>query len=330
MALSTRVGTVSVFLCLAVVAIIGLTPSVAPAAVRTVMAEDYTATWCTYCPCAGRALHALITAHPADFTYFQIHGSSDTYRIPWGQARETYYGVTGYPTVWFDGKTSAVGSYENDPQQLQWYTNIYNQRKAVATDVTVSVGGVPVSGQTYAVTVRVAMDSTGTAKTVRVMAVHALDHYPSSSDNHYRNCLKLPTPPLFVDVPLVPGQVVDALTWNCTFDSVSWSRQSDIRIVAWAQKLASNGGGGAGELWNAKMMSWPFSALPSLFTVGDLNCDGAVNFDDINPFVLAVSDPGAYETEFPDCDVNLADCNDDGAVNFDDINAFVALLGAGF
>jgi hypothetical protein len=329
MALSARVGTVSVCLCLAVVAIFGLTPSVAPAATRTVIAEDFTATWCTYCPYAGRALNMMINNHPADFTFVQIHGSSDIHRIPWGQSREGYYAVAGYPTAWFDGKLKAEGAYTNDTQQYNWYNSLYNQRKAVATDVTVSVGGVLVSGQTYAVTVRVALDPNGVAKTVRVMAIHALDHYPYSTDNRYRNCLRLPTPPAYVNVPLVPGQVVDALTWNCTFDATSWAQQSDIRIIAWAQKQATNGSGGLGELWNAKMMSWPFSALPPLFALGDLNCDGAVNFDDIDPFVLALADPVGYQAAYPNCDVNLADCNDDGVVNFDDIDAFVALLSGG-
>jgi hypothetical protein len=60
--------------------------------------------------------------------------------------------------------------------------------------------------------------------------------------------------------------------------------------------------------------------------LGDLNCDGVVDFDDINPFVLALSDPSAYNLAYPDCDLLNADCNGDGVVDFDDINAFVALL----
>jgi len=63
---------------------------------------------------------------------------------------------------------------------------------------------------------------------------------------------------------------------------------------------------------------------PSL--VGDLNCDGAVNFDDINPFVLALSDPAGYAAAFPNCNILNGDCDGDGDVDFDDVNAFVALL----
>jgi hypothetical protein len=60
--------------------------------------------------------------------------------------------------------------------------------------------------------------------------------------------------------------------------------------------------------------------------LGDLNCDGRLNFDDINPFVLALSDPGAYQSAYPDCDIVRADLNGDWLVDFDDINWFVFLL----
>ena len=61
-------------------------------------------------------------------------------------------------------------------------------------------------------------------------------------------------------------------------------------------------------------------------TIGDLNCDGSVNFFDIDAFVLAITDPVAYGAAYPDCDIMLADCNGDGEVNFFDIDAFVALI----
>jgi hypothetical protein len=59
---------------------------------------------------------------------------------------------------------------------------------------------------------------------------------------------------------------------------------------------------------------------------GDLNCDGVVDVDDINPFVLAIVDPVAYQAAYPNCNFLNGDCNGDGFVDFDDINAFVALL----
>lgn len=59
---------------------------------------------------------------------------------------------------------------------------------------------------------------------------------------------------------------------------------------------------------------------------GDTDCDGAVTFSDIDPFVLALSGQAAYEAAYPDCDWLSADCNGDGLVSFADIDAFVVLL----
>ena len=59
---------------------------------------------------------------------------------------------------------------------------------------------------------------------------------------------------------------------------------------------------------------------------GDLNCDGAVNFADINPFVLLLTDPAGWQAEHPGCPPLNGDINGDGSVGFGDINPFVALL----
>ncbi len=67
----------------------------------------------------------------------------------------------------------------------------------------------------------------------------------------------------------------------------------------------------------------PAGAVDSGHWAGDLNCDGVVDFLDINPFVLALTDPAAYAQAYPNCDILEADANCDGLVNFDDINPFV-------
>lgn len=53
---------------------------------------------------------------------------------------------------------------------------------------------------------------------------------------------------------------------------------------------------------------------------GDCNCDGLVNFADINPFVAGLSSPSQQ------CNPTNFDINGNGGVGFDDINPFVALL----
>jgi hypothetical protein len=65
------------------------------------------------------------------------------------------------------------------------------------------------------------------------------------------------------------------------------------------------------------------------FLLGDMNCDGVINNFDINPFVLALTDPAAYRATYPNCNIMNADVNGDGDINNFDINPFVALLTGG-
>ena len=62
---------------------------------------------------------------------------------------------------------------------------------------------------------------------------------------------------------------------------------------------------------------------------GDLNCDGPVNVFDIDPFVMALTDPAGYAEAYPECYHLNADCNYDRVVNVFDIDAFVELLTGG-
>ena len=74
--------------------------------------------------------------------------------------------------------------------------------------------------------------------------------------------------------------------------------------------------------------AWHTARVPTLGAgPGDLNCDGHVNFGDIDPFVVALSGYEAYHAQYPECNWLNADCNGDGAVDFGDIDPFVALLG---
>ena len=60
--------------------------------------------------------------------------------------------------------------------------------------------------------------------------------------------------------------------------------------------------------------------------VGDLNCDGRVDFGDINPFVQILSDPAGWQADHPACPASNGDLDSNGNIDFGDINPFVALL----
>lgn len=56
---------------------------------------------------------------------------------------------------------------------------------------------------------------------------------------------------------------------------------------------------------------------------GDMNCDAVLNAMDIEPLILALTDPTGYARAYPDCDRDLADLNFDGSVDAFDIEAFI-------
>jgi hypothetical protein len=63
--------------------------------------------------------------------------------------------------------------------------------------------------------------------------------------------------------------------------------------------------------------------------VGDLNCDGFIDFADINPFVAHLSNFNAWQAEFAGRPPENGDINGDGTfgqASFGDINPFVTLM----
>jgi murein tripeptide amidase MpaA len=131
-------------------------------------------------------------------------------------------------------------------------------------------------------------------------------------------------------------------TWNtvwqngpATIDDGAWVYQ-EYDIATWANNqpnvklrwtLGTTDGAWTYCGWNIDDVKiWANDPNGCPTTPGDLNCDGLVDFDDINPFVLAVSDPAAYLAAYPTCNILNGDCNGDGIVDFDDINPFVVLL----
>ncbi len=69
-----------------------------------------------------------------------------------------------------------------------------------------------------------------------------------------------------------------------------------------------------------------FSVVQIVILPGDLNCDSAVDFGDINPFVQILADPAGWQAAHPGCPWQNGDVNADGSVDFADINPFIALL----
>jgi hypothetical protein len=73
---------------------------------------------------------------------------------------------------------------------------------------------------------------------------------------------------------------------------------------------------------------WAVMIEGETLPTGDVNCDGALDAFDIEPFILALVDPNGYATQYPDCEILLADMNGDGEIDAFDIGPFIdALVG---
>ncbi len=213
----------------------------------------------------------------------QIH-IGDSYATTWGNTRKTFYGVTGTPTTWFDGVLERVGGSSG-----MSYVPQYTSRRAVATDVTMQVGAVQVSGPTFDVTATVCLEATGTAKTVRVHIAQVLDYYPASP-TYSRNCFMQAA--THQDVTLQPGQC-QQVTRTLTFNTASWAAPEDIQLIAWAQAPS---GSGPAVVHQAAIANWPF--------ILDCNGNGIPDNCDID-----CSIPGC--DVYPDCGGSI-DCNENG------------------
>ena len=102
--------------------------------------------------------------------------------------------------------------------------------------------------------------------------------------------------------------------------------QTDFR-VRWGYEIGS--GAWAYSGWNIDdVQIWARvpSSGPEL-CAGDMNCDGAVDFDDIDRFVTAFHHTDGLDWPY-ECPWINADCSGDGDVTFEDIDPFVERMGA--
>lgn len=98
----------------------------------------------------------------------------------------------------------------------------------------------------------------------------------------------------------------------------------------WCDAVRVRGPAGGDEHFTTilELEAYGLAAPPAL--KGDLNGDGSVDYDDIDPFVLALTDPEALVALHPEVNpYDAADINGDGTIDYDDIDPFVAALGAG-
>ncbi|TWT44260.1 Proprotein convertase P-domain protein [Phycisphaerae bacterium RAS1] len=128
----------------------------------------------------------------------------------------------------------------------------------------------------------------------------------------------------------VPTPGIASVTGRWTPDAGALSAfDGQLAQGLWRLRITVNAAGDIGALHRWKLAFRRGEAPcedPCNGHPGDLNCDGVVNILDINAFVLALADGGAYLEAYPTCCLFLADLNGDFDINVLDINPFITLL----
>ncbi len=252
-----------------------------------------------------------MTDYPNSIISVQYH-LSDSYTVPICNQRDSFYGVTGTPTTWFDGRIERVGAYQNDNQMYNWYESAMNTRLGVATDVTIDLEVNKVGAQTYRVTATVGVEPGGTAKTMVVHFLQVLDYYPSYSDNRYRNTARDHSEAT-ISVGAGDSKSVDSADF--LIDGADWDHKENVRFVVWAQETGSSA---PREVYQAAVIDLPQPVE------GDIDGDGDVDLGDLAIML------GAYGTCQGDPNYDpLADLSGDGCVDLVDLAVLLGNYGYG-
>ncbi len=277
------------------------TTSQAVAADRTVLFEQFTATWCGYCTYSGSALHQMMDEE-FDIAVLQIHVSDGSYNTAWGNVRATKYGVGGIPHVVCDGSRNRVGA-GSTAQAYQMYTYDYGWRQDIPTSVTVDVNAVEIAPNQYEVTATLTMEPDGTAADMHVHIVETLWQNVGTAYK-YTYCVMQGFDT--GQITLAPGET-EVVQQTLTLMPNSQSNVEDVRFVAFAQAP----GTGLQNVFNAGQADYPFS-VPC---PGDLDADGDTDQADLGILLGAYGNnadgdlDGDGDTDQADLGVLLGDYN---------------------
>jgi sugar lactone lactonase YvrE len=121
----------------------------------------------------------------------------------------------------------------------------------------------------------------------------------------------------------VYGQLGNLLAGEINHGAGPFSPDADGFFGPTGASLAADGSVIVCDTENQRVLRFPPPTLPA---VGDVNCDGAISVGDIGAFVLALTQPFEYASQFPTCLMDTADTNRDGVISVGDIGSFVELL----
>jgi len=214
-----------------------------------VVMEVGTGTWCQYCPGAAMGADDLL-ANGKLVAVVENH-NGDVYANNYSNARNTFYGITGYPTATFDGNQAVVGG-NHTTSMYNSYLPKYNSAIAVVSPVEMEMTETHV-GLDYTITITLTKVDNITAANMKLLfAVTQSDIMVNwQGQTHLEHVNRLM-------VPDQNGTVVDFTSGNVqtvvlTFSALpAWPLES-CEFIAWLQNFDTGQGncpGGTVKRWS--------------------------------------------------------------------------------
>ncbi len=147
-----------------------------------VILEDFTGTWCGFCPGAQMGIRDLIAfGYPvAGIAWHE----GDNYETIESLERISYYGIPGFPTVIADGIEEFVGG-SPDSSAWAWYAPYVDERMTQPTSVTIDFSNVSFDGSTFSASINMEAIGTVSNENLVMHAVLTESHIPETWQTQY-------------------------------------------------------------------------------------------------------------------------------------------------
>jgi len=193
-----------------------------------VVVEIGTGTWCVYCPGAAMGADDLVE-NGHQVAVIENH-NGDSHAYTGSNARNSYYGITGYPTAFFDGGNSVVGG-SNTSSMYGTYLPVYNTAIAVMSDFSLDLNYTH-TGPDYDVTIDI--DEVGDYAGTN-LAIHLV-----LTESHIQENWQGQTELNFISRAMYPTHTGttytgDATTLNLSFTADAAWDLSNCELVAFIQ-----------------------------------------------------------------------------------------------
>ncbi len=267
-----------------IVIFFGLTAYGEPVSRQKVVFEIGTGTWCPFCVGAAMGADDLIE-NGHEVAIIKNH-NGDAFANVYSNARNSYYGVSGYPNTRIDGILEHAGGSTNQ-SLYPVYLNYYNQRIDVPSPFTVAIYFENTGGLDWDASIEITevSDDYDADDLVLHFAVTETDiPYNWQNQNYVKDALRLMAPDQFGTSLDFSSNDVEVVDLSFTLDQ-NWEEEN-MSVIAFVQDVPSK------EIFQANIVHLQADFHEVTFDVFD--DDGNEITDAIVTFDVFKNSPGDY------------------------------------